>query len=46
MQNIDWDCIEIEKRWVEEGPQHVVCEIGVYEKMGFKQEDKERKASC
>jgi hypothetical protein len=45
MLNIDWDCIEIEKIWEEEGPQHVVCEKGVYEKIGFKQEDeKERKA--
>jgi hypothetical protein len=45
MLNIDWDCIEIEKIWKEEGPQHVVCEKGVYEKIGFKQEDeKERKA--
>jgi hypothetical protein len=43
MQNIDWDCIEIEKRWIEEGPRHVY-EKGVYEKMRFKHEDEERKA--
>jgi hypothetical protein len=38
--------LEIEKRWEEEGLQHIVSENGVYEKLGFKQDDeKERKAT-
>jgi hypothetical protein len=45
LQDIDWDAIQIEKRWKEEGPQQICCEDGMYEKLGLKEDDeKEKKA--
>jgi hypothetical protein len=38
-QGIDWDSIQIEQRWDEEGTQQISVEDGVYEKLGLKKED-------
>jgi hypothetical protein len=43
VQGIDWDAIQIERQWEEEGPQETICEDGVYDKLGLKQEDKKEK---
>jgi hypothetical protein len=43
LQDIDWDAIQIEKRWEEEGPQQICCEDGMYEKLGLKEDDKKEK---
>jgi hypothetical protein len=36
---MDYDSIQIEKRWDEEGPQQISAEAGMYEKLGLKKED-------
>jgi hypothetical protein len=42
---LDWDSIQIEKRWKEEGPQYIFAEDGLYAKLGLQKEDeKESKA--
>jgi hypothetical protein len=39
VQGIDWDAIQIESRWEEEGPQETICEDVVYNNLGLKHED-------
>jgi hypothetical protein len=49
-QGIDWDSIQVEQRWEEKGPQHIVVEQRVYEKFGLRQDDekldKAREEGC
>jgi hypothetical protein len=48
VQDIDWDSLQIEARWQEEGQQVIYCEERLYEKLRLKDEDekttKEREA--
>ena len=40
---IDWDAIEIEPRWDEEGTEGVASEHGLYVKLGLQKEDEKGK---
>jgi hypothetical protein len=43
MRSIDWDAIEIESRWEEEGTQEIFAEKDLYGLLGLSREDEEER---
>jgi hypothetical protein len=39
LQDIDWDSIQIDNIWEEEGQHQIFSEVVVYDKLDLKQED-------